>query len=556
MKATRVVAFLLLILLCIVPVMLVVLDSFVAEDGGLTLSHYTAAFAPPHRMKVLWTSVRLAFTSTLLALLLGIPYALFVTRVKMPLRSLFSALYVLPLILPPLLMTMGWTQFVRGSLDTLGLRGAEQVLGGVGGASFLFGLAYFPFVVLFARKAFLEIGAGLEEAARTSAGPLGAFLRITVPLAAPAILAGALFVFLFSIADFSVVDYLSTIFPPKERVNAYTFEAFSAWSTNWELQADRREAAALSLPIAMLSLVLLGLIYRLIRKGRFVTVTSGHVRPGFIEEGAPGWLKALLRIGGLVFCTVVLALSVGVPIGRTIREAMGTDGDFFGNVRRALVSTGEGAGGGLPDLVNSLLFAGAAGLVMTALAVVLADFMVRRGPRMEALVLSLSFLPLAFGPILFGAGLIRTWNHAWLEVDRFNYIYDTPAIVVLMLAGKYLPFALAAVWSSMKRIDPGYEEAAATSGVGWVRRLLGVVTPLAWKGIVAGFILGFVFSLRELDTIVLISAGNRTAMMKIYTWVHTAYEANVAALSLVLTLVIGLPFVLYSLLTSRRVKVL
>ena len=64
--------------------------------------------------------------------------------------------------------------------------------------------------------------------------------------------------------------------------------------------------------------------------------------------------------------------------------------------------------------------------------------------------------------------------------------------------------------------------------------MLAVVSPLAWKGIVAGFVLGFIFSLRELDTIVLIQSGNRTAMMKIYTWVHTAYEANVASLSLVL----------------------
>jgi iron(III) transport system permease protein len=212
--------------------------------------------------------------------------------------------------------------------------------------------------------------------------------------------------------------------------------------------------------------------------------------------------------------------------------------------------------GGLPDLVNSLKFSSIAALLMVALALVLGHHAVRKGPRREALVFVLSFLPLAFGPILFGSGLIRTWNQTWLEDSyRHNPIYDTWAIVVLMLAGKYLPFALAAVMTSIKRFDRRYEEAAAVSGASWGRRLPTIVSRLAWKGLAGGFVLGFIFSLRELDTIVLIQSGNRTAMMKIYTWVHTAYEANVASLSLVLMVVIALPLLIFSLVTARRVSV-
>ena len=80
--------------------------------------------------------------------------------------------------------------------------------------------------------------------------------------------------------------------------------------------------------------------------------------------------------------------------------------------------------------------------------------------------MTLAMLPLAFGPIMYGAGLMRTWNQAWLEVGGHNFIYDEWVMVVLLLVGKYLPFALAAVASSMRRLDPGYEEAAAVSGAG------------------------------------------------------------------------------------------
>lgn len=555
MRTVLVVAFVSLVVLCVVPVFLVVGDSFVSDSGGLTLGHYAAAFAPHYRIRILWHSTLLGLLSTAIALALGLPYALFTTRVRTPLRGLFSSLYVLPLVLPPLFMAMGWTQVLSGGGASPAGTGVERFLGGVWGAAILFGLAYFPFVTLFARKGFTEIGAGLEEAARVSTGPLRAFARITLPLAAPGVLAGALFVFLFSISDFSVVDYLSTVFPPKDRVSAYTFEAFSAWSTNWETQADRREAAALCTPFALISLVLLVMLLRLLRGGRAVSVTEGHARPRNLEEESPASVRLALRGTGLVFCTAVLGLSVGVPLVRTILDASARGGLVAG-VRRALVPDDPNAVAALEDVGNSLFFAAVAGALMTVLALVLAHHAVRRGPGRERLVLALAFLPLAFGPILYGVGIIRTWNRPWLEIDGFNPVYGSWVVVVIMLVGKYLPFALAAVSSSLSRLDPAYEEAAAVSGAGGLRRILRVVAPLTVRGIAAGFVLGFVFALRELDTIVLIPSGNRTAIMKVYTWVHTAYETNVAALSLVLMALIGLPFLLYALLFARRVRVL
>ncbi len=554
MRTALVAALLLLLVLNLFPVARVLADSFLSEDGRPTFENYRSAFAPAYRPRILLHSLLLATYATVFALLLGVPYAFFCTRVRTPGRSLFAALYILPLVLPPLLMAMGWTQFLRAAARPLGLPAVERILGGPSGAGILFALAYFPFVVLFARKGFLEIGAGLEEAARVTTGPLRAFARVTLPLALPGILAGALFVFLFSLSDFSVVDYLSTIFPPADRVSAYTFEAFSAWSTNWQKQAGRREATALCVPVALVSLLLLFLILRLVRRSREVTVTSGHARARDLEELSSPAVKAVLRGGGFAFCAAVLALSVGVPLYRTIVEASGKAG-LLSSVREALVSRGGVGVGALPDVLNSLLFSGAAAAAATVIALVLARHAVWHGPRREALLLAACFLPLAFGPILYAVGLIRTWNQPFLEIAGYNPVYDSPLIVVLMLTGKYLPFSFAAVASSLRRLDRGYEEAGAVSGAGALRRTVSLTTPLAAQGIAGGFVLSFVFCMRELDSIVLISAGNRTAMMKIYTWVHTAYETKVAALSLVLMALVALPFLLYVLLMSWRVRV-
>jgi iron(III) transport system permease protein len=265
------------------------------------------------------------------------------------------------------------------------------------------------------------------------------------------------------------------------------------------------------------------------------------VAPGFIEEHSSRGRRIATRLFGLAFVSLVILLAVGIPIGRLVHDAFGRDGRLLFHAKEAVTRASL-------DLRHSLTFGVLAAIGMALLAGILGHHMVRKGPRRESLILTLAFLPLAFGPIMFGAGLIRTWNQPFLETaGRWNPIYQTGIIVVFMLVGKYLPFALAAVTSTMRRIDPGYEEAAAVSGVRWGRRMLEIVSPLAARGI---------FSVRELDTVVLLTAGNRTVMMKIYTWVHVAHDADVAALSLVLVVLITTPFVLWSIFTARRIRVL
>ena len=132
MRAAYVACLLILTLLCVAPVALVVSDSILSETGGLTLDHYKNAFAPPDRLRSLIQSLHLASAATFFALLIGVPYALFSARVRTPGRKFFSALYVLPLVLPPLLMAMGWRQFLDGAAGSFGLPGVDQLLSGVG----------------------------------------------------------------------------------------------------------------------------------------------------------------------------------------------------------------------------------------------------------------------------------------------------------------------------------------------------------------------------------------------------------------------------------------
>jgi iron(III) transport system permease protein len=384
----------------------------------------------------------------------------------------------------------------------------------------------------------------------------------------PAILAGALFVFLFSIADFSVTDYVSIVSDTEGTVRAYPFEAFQIYGTNYtEDKPGRREGVALGLPLALLCIGLLFAITWLVRKDRHVTVTSGHRRVEDVEARSSLATKIAFRTVGFLFLTGALTLSVLVPVGWITASAVkpsmaktapdGTEvaagGGLVDNLRRTLMDPGNA----LPDVGSSLLYSVIAAVIMVMIAAVLGHHMVRAGPRREGLVMTLAFLPLAFGPIMYGAGLIRMWNHSALEVNGENAVYDGLLIVIFMLVGKYLPFALAAVSSSVRRIDRRYEEVAAVAGVKPTRRMFEIVSPMIIPGLVGGLVLGFVFAMRELDTRAMLSAGGtRSAILTIYRWVHFFRDEWVWSLCLVLIVLIGLPFLLYVLLLSRRIRVL
>ena len=123
-------------------------------------------------------------------------------------------------------------------------------------------------------------------------------------------------------------------------------------------------------------------------------MSPSHRRPRDVEEGARPATKIMLRAGGFIFLLSSLALSVGLPIYQTVQDAIGRnpaigrEGDFFGNMKRALSPSTDG---GLMDLLNSLKFSGLAAILMVLLALIIGHYAVRKGPRRESLFFVLAF---------------------------------------------------------------------------------------------------------------------------------------------------------------------
>jgi iron(III) transport system permease protein len=204
------------------------------------------------------------------------------------------------------------------------------------------------------------------------------------------------------------------------------------------------------------------------------------------------------------------------------------------------------------DLGNSLAWGAAAAAACLPVALVLGHALERARRRAVGRTLELLVvLPFAAPAILFAIGEIVLWNRP--ATARF---YDGPGMVILLLAGRYLPFAVLVVSGAVAALDRTLEEAGASAGAGPVERLARIVTPLLASALVGAFVLVFVFSVRELDAVLLIPSANQTALFRIYNGVHFGRDAYVAALALLVAFSVLLPGLLWTLFARRRLELL
>jgi molybdate/tungstate transport system permease protein len=182
----------------------------VAGAGGL--AGLRALVSDREVQAALALSAATALAATLAAALLGTPLAWRLARGRVPARPLVEALLDLPLVLPhpvaglALLLVLGRQSPAGQALLALGLRVVGTPLGTV--CAMLFVAA--PLYVSAARASFAQVDPAHELTARTlGAGPWRAFRRVTLPLAARGLLAGAVVTWARAVSEFGAVVVLA-----------------------------------------------------------------------------------------------------------------------------------------------------------------------------------------------------------------------------------------------------------------------------------------------------------------------------------------------------------
>ncbi len=182
---------------------------------GFSFDNYARALNPVF-VKVLWNSILIATSATVLAFVIGFPVAYAITKLPARRQNLALLLILLPFWTNFLIRTYAWIVL----LNSQGLFNKGLINLGVIDTPFNFlykpsaivlGLlyAYIPLMILPIYSALVRIDSSLFEAAiNLGANPRQAFRQVTLPLALPGVLVGCIFVFVPSLGNFIVPELL------------------------------------------------------------------------------------------------------------------------------------------------------------------------------------------------------------------------------------------------------------------------------------------------------------------------------------------------------------
>jgi molybdate transport system permease protein len=220
----------------------------------------------PAEIEALLLSLRISGVAVACALPFAIIVATALALGRFPGRFILDAIVHLPLILPPvvmgylLLIAMGTRAPLGAWLhETFDLRFVFSWTG----AALASAIVSFPFQVRAIRLSLENVNPGLYQAAETlGAGPIDRFFSLTLPLALPGIIAGAITAFAASLGEFgAIITFVSNI-PGETRT--LPLAIYTAIQTpGGELAAAR--LAALSIGLAFAGLLLSELALRRIR---------------------------------------------------------------------------------------------------------------------------------------------------------------------------------------------------------------------------------------------------------------------------------------------------
>lgn len=253
-----------------VPLLLVLMVSFCKRSPygdvlyQFTLDNYGRMLDPLY-LKVLWSSLSISLATTVLCLLLGYPFAYFIARARKRYRIYLLMLTIVPFWTNSLVRTYAWIVLLRteGIINSyllkLGL--ISQPLAMLyNQESVLLGMVYmlFPFMVLPLYASIEKMDrAYLEAAADLGANPVQSFLKVTVPLTLPGIIAGSLLVFVPTLGYFFIPDLMGG---SKIMLISNLIKNQFLTARDWPF------GAALSIILILLTLVLIAIYLRVLGK--------------------------------------------------------------------------------------------------------------------------------------------------------------------------------------------------------------------------------------------------------------------------------------------------
>jgi iron(III) transport system permease protein len=521
-----------LCVLIVMPLAWLAYYSLVDRGGALTFDNFRRLVTDPVFIDPLVTTVIVAMSVAVLTCLVAAPMGWLVARTDMPLRRTIRALVTASFVTPPFLGAIAWELLAApnsGLLNQLyrSLSGAEADehlfnIYSLPGLIFVIACYTFPYVFVLVANALDSIPGELEDASSILGGRTWLTARrVTIPLALPALLAGALVAFLQAMTLFGSPAILAL------PAGFHTMTT-KIWSL-FQYPPKPELAAAASLPLLLLTVALLRAENVILGRRSYSIVGGRYGAPRLIRLGR-------LRLPALALSFAVLLNPVFLPYAALLNAA-------FSRVASQLLSWESFTLHNIEfvffelsatrlALKNTFLLGVLAATVGTVLALVIGYLTARKAVAGHRVLGFLATAPVAIPGIVLGVGL-------FLSYTRPPFVlYGTLWILLIAFVTISLPAAYQQLQAAFRAVHPELEDASRILGATRLQALRQITAPLLRTGLIATWCFIFVGVIRELSAaIMLFTSETKVISVLIFDLNESGDLGAISVLGLIMLLI-------------------
>src|SRR6187431_219884 len=521
-----------LCLLIVLPMSWLVYYGFTDKDGAFTLRNFATLVNDPTLVDPLITTFVLATSTSLICCAVAAPMGWLVARTDMPLRRTVRLLVTASFVTPPFLGAIAWELLAAPNSGLINkvfrvVTGAESdaVLFNIysfPGLIFVVSCYTFPYVFVLVANALDRTPGELEDASSVLGG--GTWVtarRITVPLALPALLAGALVAFLQAMTLFGSPAILAL----PAGFHTMTTKIWSLFQYPPKLEL----AAAAAVPLLLLTILLLQAQKFILGRRGYSVVGGKYGAPRRVEMG--GW-----RWAALGFCLLILLSPVFLPYFALLNAAFSPNATTLVTPATAtlhnIVFVFTELSSTQLALKNTVILGASTATIGTVLALVVAYVTTRRAISGHRLLGFLATAPVAVPGIVLGVGL-------FLSYTRPPFVlYGTLWILLIAFLTINLPSAYQQLQAAFATIHPELEDASRILGATRLQSLRQITAPLLRTGVIATWCFIFIGVMRELSAaIVLFTSQTKVLSVLIYDLNESGDLAAIAVLGIAMLII-------------------
>ncbi|WP_052131581.1 ABC transporter permease [Planococcus sp. CAU13] len=536
--------FIILGILAGAPLIAVLSYTFI-EDGNLSFDAMQSALQNNSILQTMRNSLMLGGYVIVATTCIALPLAIIRTKTFLVRSNWLDIVFIIPFMTPPYIGSMGWILFMQrnGYYEQIFGAQAPFTFFSVAGMVFIMSLHLFPFLYLMLKNALLRINGSFQDATLIYGGnPILNWIRVVLPLLVSSYVMAALLVFIKTLAEFGT----PATFGKRIGYNVFTTEIHN-YLSHWPINIS----AATSLSMILLSVcMVIWYIQNIISRKYTYGIHSGKS-----ASSAQTKDSLIIRFFSIGYIIMITGLSIGIPyFSIIVTSLLNVRGEPMGLSNLSLIHYSELftiGSSGFKALMNSINFALIASTIAALIGFAAALYIKDAQRKPQQLLDFTGLLSNIIPGIVFVVGLILFWNAAWLPATIYNTNW-MPIVTYIVL---FLPYSVQYTKSALTQLDPSIHHSNAVFAQNYGLILVKVWLPLLGQGILAGWMMTFIISMRELvGSLLILPPSVETSATFIFSQFEQGDVSKGMAMAVITVLLTIICIILIELLQRRAIR--